>query len=70
MTSTTAKNTETRTGFFSRYVSALGKGLMAVAERDSRMQKIRALQALSDAELAEMGLERDDIARYVMPGYL
>lgn len=48
-------------GFF----EGIGRGLTAFAERSSRMEQIQRLNAKSDAELAAMGLRRQDIARYV-----
>lgn len=45
--------------------SAIGKAMLMTAQSDSRMRQVEALNALSDAELAERGLRRDEIARYV-----
>jgi len=55
---------------FGRFFSALGNGLVAMAENNSKMKQIRALEALSDADLAKRGIKREDIARHVLsPGY-
>ncbi len=70
MAHATASNTKTAGNIFSRTLNAFGKFLLAAAESDSRLNKMRALQDLSDEELAKMGLNRDDIPRYVFPGYL
>jgi len=37
----------------------------AYMHRKSRMDEIEALNAKTDAELAEFGISRDDIPRYV-----
>jgi uncharacterized protein YjiS (DUF1127 family) len=52
-------------GAFHRFSSALGNIFLAWAESDSRLRQMEALNALSDAELAERGLRRDEIARFV-----
>ncbi|WP_121061535.1 DUF1127 domain-containing protein [Chachezhania antarctica] len=55
---------------FSRFFSAIGNGLVVMAENNSKMKQIRALEALSDADLAKRGIKREDIARHVLsPGY-
>ena len=43
----------------------IGDFLVSIAESNSKVRQAAALQALSDAELAERGLKRQDIARYV-----
>lgn len=43
---------------------------MKAAESNTRLKQMRALQELSDEDLSQMGLKRDDIPRYVFPGYL
>lgn len=40
-------------------------GMTSYCERKSRFGEIQALEAKSDAELAAMGLRREDIARHV-----
>ncbi|MBF9042673.1 hypothetical protein HKCCE4037_05005 [Rhodobacterales bacterium HKCCE4037] len=47
------------------FFAALGQGFNAYLERETRFDQIRQLDAKTDAELAEMGLKRDDIPRYV-----
>ena len=53
-------------GAVSRFFSALGNALVHIGENSQKMRQINALQALSDEELANRGLKREDIARYVM----
>lgn len=55
-------------GLFSRAFAGFGAALIRMAESSSQMRQINALQALSDAELAERGLRRQDIAHYVFSG--
>lgn len=47
------------------FFAGIGQGMNAYIHRKSRSDEIDALNAKSDAELAAMGLERDDIPRYV-----
>lgn len=49
------------TGFF----QSLFNGLIAIAESNSRVKEVDRLNALSDAQLARIGLRREDITRYV-----
>ncbi|MDE4133159.1 hypothetical protein PXK00_08550 [Phaeobacter sp. QD34_3] len=43
----------------------IGNGLIAMGEANDRSRKVRTLMALSDAELAERGLKRDEIVQHV-----
>jgi len=43
----------------------IGKALVAIGEANDRSRKVQTLMALSDAELAERGLTRDNIVRHV-----
>ncbi|EDM71778.1 hypothetical protein RAZWK3B_20536 [Roseobacter sp. AzwK-3b] len=45
--------------------TALALGFEAHARRASRRDQIEALEAMSDVELARIGLRRDDIVRHV-----
>ena len=45
--------------------TSIGNGLMKAAEASSRTRQIDVLQSKSDAELAELGIKRDDIVRHV-----
>lgn len=48
----------------------LGLGLNPYALKRARMKQIIRLQSASDAELAQMGLRRDDILPYVFKDLL
>lgn len=48
-----------------QFFAAVGTSLINAGEASSRLPKIEALQAKSDAELAEMGLKRDEIVHFV-----
>lgn len=50
---------------FSGVLSAVGTRFLAAAEKSSRRDQIAALEAKSDAELAKMGIKRDNIAYHV-----
>lgn len=50
---------------FARLFSAIGTALVALAEADSHVRRVQALNEKSDAELARMGLKREDIVRHV-----
>ena len=47
---------------------AIGRALMTVPHAQEKMRQVEALLALSDEELAQRGLRRHDIARYVFGG--
>jgi len=47
------------------FFATLGQGINAYMHRKSRMDEIEALNALSDAELAKLGITRNDIPRHV-----
>lgn len=49
-------------GLLGRGFAMIGNALIAVAEANVRVRQATALHALSDAELAERGLKREDIA--------
>ncbi len=49
----------------SRIGSSLKSAMTAYVEARSRSDQISRLNAKTDAELARMGLKRDDIVRYV-----
>jgi uncharacterized protein YjiS (DUF1127 family) len=48
-----------------RFVAAIVRGLEAQAAVTARRNRIEALEAKSDEELARMGLRREDIAYHV-----
>ncbi|MFC4216056.1 DUF1127 domain-containing protein [Pseudophaeobacter arcticus] len=45
--------------------TALGRGLVAIAENNTRYQTLNKLMALSDEELAKRGLKRDQLVHHV-----
>lgn len=63
-----ATQTSASSGIFSavqNFFSAIGHGLIEMAEANPRMKKVQALQSMTDAELAERGIKREDIVRVV-----
>ncbi|MBS8225857.1 hypothetical protein DYI42_06370 [Vannielia litorea] len=52
------------------FFATLGQGLNAYMESRSRMHEINRLNALSDKELAAMGLTREGIPRHVFSDLL
>lgn len=54
------------TSAIARFFSAFGTALVHIGENSQKMRQINALQALTDEELADRGLKRQDVARYVM----
>jgi uncharacterized protein YjiS (DUF1127 family) len=44
---------------------AIGKVLIAIGEANSRAQQVQRLQDMSDAELAALGIKREEIAHHV-----
>ena len=52
--------------FFSR----VGTAMVMAGESNSRMRRVRALQSMSDAELAKRGIRREDIVRIVFADVL
>lgn len=47
------------------YLASVGRALMISSSYNARAQKVQALQAKSDAELAEMNIKRDEIVHHV-----
>lgn len=45
--------------------AAIGAALVRSAENTGRVRRLERLQEKSDAELAKMGLKREDIVRHV-----
>lgn len=58
-------NAQPRKTIFFNPFAAIWNGLIAIAEKNTRLKMAEALHKLSDAELAERGLRRQDIAMYV-----
>ncbi|WP_299415043.1 DUF1127 domain-containing protein [uncultured Sulfitobacter sp.] len=50
---------------FGRFLASIGDSHARAINASGRVSKIAALQAKSDAELAELGLTRDNIVHYV-----
>lgn len=48
-----------------QWLKACGRAIVDASESSARLAQIRALEAKSDDELAELGLKREDIPRYV-----
>ncbi len=44
---------------------ALGKFLVQIGESNTRVQALRKLTEMSDADLAQRGLKREDIVQHV-----
>lgn len=68
MASVTTNTTTAPTGFWAvvgSFFSAIGRGIVLAGESSARFRDMRRLEAMSDSELAEMGLTRDKIAHHV-----
>lgn len=52
-------------GFLRRSASAIGKAFVMISESNARMQAVQRLNDMSDAQLAERGLKREDIVHHV-----
>lgn len=48
-----------------RFFASIGQGFNAYLAARSRIDQIERLEAMSDSQLAELGLKREDIPRYV-----
>lgn len=49
----------------SAFFASVGKAFVVYAERRSRIQELTRLQEMSDEELAEIGIKREEIAQHV-----
>ncbi|SFK96314.1 DUF1127 domain-containing protein [Shimia haliotis] len=49
---------------------AIGRFFVAIMENNSRVQRVDALNAMTDEQLAERGLRREDIVRHVFGDYM
>ena len=47
------------------FLKSVGMAMMVNSTGAARVQKVRDLEALSDAQLAELGIPRDQIVRHV-----
>lgn len=50
---------------FGRFFKAIWAGLVTIGASHPKVRQVEALAALSDAELAELGLRRQDIVKHV-----
>ncbi|PUB18598.1 DUF1127 domain-containing protein [Yoonia sediminilitoris] len=48
-------------------VRAIGNGLVYLAENNPRVQALNAVSAMTDAELAEKGMTREEALRNAVP---
>lgn len=62
---TTTTNSSERSGIFSAFFARLMQGLETHMRVASRRDLIERLEAKSDAELAELGIRREDITRHI-----
>lgn len=62
---TNATITEEKQGFLGRFFTKLADDYERYAYKKSRRAQIEALEAMSDAELAKLGVKRDDIPFFV-----
>lgn len=44
---------------------AFGRLMVSMMENNSRLKRIERLQSMSDEQLAELGIQRDDIVHHV-----
>jgi len=58
-------NEANRIGLFRRIYTSIGAGFSALLAAQSRQAELARLQAKSDADLAALGLTRDQIPEYV-----
>ncbi|WP_397544671.1 hypothetical protein [Roseovarius salis] len=56
---------DARHGLLARIVRAVSAGIENHARKASRRDKVEALERKTDAELARIGLRREDIAHHV-----
>ena len=51
--------------FFGGVFSALGRAMLLQSAANARLERVERLRAKSDAELAELGITRDQIVHHV-----
>jgi len=54
--------------YVSRFFTAIGAGLVRMGENNTQYRRARALHDLSDAQLAERGIKREEIGQVVFSG--
>jgi uncharacterized protein YjiS (DUF1127 family) len=64
-TSTDAREPSDLRKGLSKLATSIGRGFAAYAERRTRTGEINRLNAMTDAELAEIGLKREQITYHV-----
>lgn len=47
------------------FFASIGNAMIAASSNSARLHKVEMLNAKSDAELAKMGIKRDDIVHHV-----
>ncbi len=66
MAYTTANTAADRSGNpLTTAFAAIGNWLISISESTARARRVEQLQNLSDAQLAELGIKRQDIVRHV-----
>ena len=50
---------------FRRVLASIARGMTTYADANSRRKQVEALEALTDADLANLGLTRDKIVQHV-----
>ncbi|MGR3635323.1 MAG: DUF1127 domain-containing protein [Shimia sp.] len=55
---------------FAAPFQAIGRFFVAIMESNSRIQRVDALNAMTDEQLAARGLRREDIVRHVFGDYM
>jgi len=66
--STNAPVSVSITGWATRTLNGFFDALIRMGENNPKLRQMDALMALSDEDLANRGLRRDEIARYVLSG--
>lgn len=61
----TSDFTQARPSFWKAAFAATGRWFTAVMEANSRHEQVERLNVMSDTQLAEFGVRREDIVRYV-----
>ena len=61
---------ETQRGFFSSMINGIWNMMMVIGESNSMTRRIAELQDLTDEQLAQRGLKREDIVRHVCAHWL
>ncbi|WP_372840613.1 DUF1127 domain-containing protein [Phaeovulum sp.] len=60
-----APQAEARTNWARKLIDGIAQGLIQYVDRHSRVAEVERLNALSDAELAKIGISRDRIVYHV-----